>query len=155
MTVLVKTVLASTMLLTALTGLSLAKDVKVGEIVISNPWARQSPMSAKVAAGFLTMTNEGKADDRLLKASAAFAPKVQLHDMKMAGDVMKMEELPEGIPVPAGATVELKPKSLHIMFMDVMAQPKAGDVLKATLTFEKAGPVEVEFEVKDPGAGMN
>ncbi len=95
-----------------------AHEIKVGDIVIGHPWSRQSPMHADVAAGFMLITNEGKEDDRLVKATAEISPKVQLHDMKIDGDVMKMVELPEGIPIPAGGEVELKPKSLHIMFMD-------------------------------------
>jgi len=155
MNILAKIAFASALFFTALQGAALAHEIKVGDIVISDPWARQSPMSAKVAAGFLTITNEGKADDKLVKASAEITPMVQIHDMKMVGDVMKMVEMPEGISIPAGATVELKPKSLHIMFMDVKDQPKAGEVIKGTLTFEKAGTVAVEFAVKEPGADMN
>lgn len=151
----VRTVLAFALIFTACASTSMAGDAKIGDLVISGAWIRQSPMSAKVAGGFLTITNNGKTDDRLVKASAELSPMVQLHDMKMLGEVMKMEELAEGIPVPAGATVELKPKSLHVMFMDVKAQAKAGDTVKVTLTFEKAGQVEVGFEVKEPGAGMN
>jgi copper(I)-binding protein len=132
-----------------------AHDVKLGDLVIGQPWSRQSPMAADVAAGFLVITNQGKADDRLLRATAEITPVVQLHDMKMVGDLMKMVELPEGIPIPAGAKVELKPKSLHIMFIDIESQPEAGGIFKGTLTFEKAGTVDVEFEVRPPNAGMN
>ncbi|MFN4144145.1 copper chaperone PCu(A)C [Aestuariivirga sp.] len=132
-----------------------AHEVKAGDLVIGHPWSRQSPMAANVAAGFLVITNTGMEDDRLVKATAEISPTVQLHDMKMEGDVMKMVEIPEGIPIPAGATVELKPRSLHIMFMDLAAPPQQGQLFKGTLTFEKAGTVEVEFEVLAPGAVMN
>jgi copper(I)-binding protein len=146
---------AAFLLASALTGVAAAHEIKFGDLVISHPWARQSPASAKVAAGFLTITNNGTADDRLVKATAEITPVVQLHDMKMVGEVMKMVELPEGIPIPAGTTIALKPKSLHIMFMDVETQPSAGDIFKGSLTFEKAGTVEVEFEVKDASAGTH
>ena len=132
-----------------------AHEIKVGDIVIGHPWSRQSPMHADVVAGFMVITNEGKEDDPLVKAKAEISPKVQFHDMKIEGDVMKMVELPEGIPIPAGGEVELKPKSLHSMFMDMPKAPKEGEVFKATLTFEKAGTVEVDFEVLAPDAGMH
>ena len=131
-----------------------AHDIKVGNLVISHPWSRQSPMAADVAAGFFTIQNTGSEDDRLLKATAEITPKVQLHDMKIENDVMKMVELPAGIPIPAGQTVELKPKSLHVMFMDLKSQVKEGEQIKGTLVFEKVGTVEVEFEVMAPNAGM-
>jgi periplasmic copper chaperone A len=129
-------------------------EIKLGNLIIGKPWSRQSPMAADVAAGFLTIQNTGGEDDKLLKATAEITPKVQLHDMEMVNDVMKMVELPAGIPIPAGQTVELKPKSLHVMFMDLKTQVQQGTVFKGTLVFEKAGTVEVEFEVRAPNAGM-
>ena len=132
-----------------------AHEVKIGDLVINHPWSRQSPMSASVAAGFLTITNNGKQDDRLVKASSEISPMVQIHDMKMEGDVMKMVELPDGIVIPAGATVTLKPKSLHIMFMDLKAPVMEGEEIAGTLTFEKAGTVDIKYEVRAPDAGMD
>lgn len=132
-----------------------AHDTTVGGISIGHPWARQSPSGVDVAAGFMTITNGGKEVDRLVKATAAIAPTVQLHEMKMDGDVMKMAEIPGGIVIPPGATVELKPKSLHIMFMELKTPIKEGDVITGTLTFEKAGTVDVEYQVMAPNAGMN
>jgi periplasmic copper chaperone A len=129
--------------------------IKLGDLVIEQPWSRQSPMAADVAAGFLKITNQGQEDDRLIKAETAISAMTQLHDMKMEGDVMKMFELPEGIPIPAGSTVELKPKSLHLMFMGLAKPPVEGEHFTATLTFEKAGTVEVQFDVMAPGAHMN
>jgi periplasmic copper chaperone A len=131
-----------------------AHDIKLGKLIISHPWSRQSPMAADVAAGFFSVQNTGDEDDRLLKATAEITAKVQLHDMKIENDVMKMVELPAGIPIPAGQTIELKPKSLHVMFMDLKSQVKEGEEIKGTLVFEKAGTVEVMFEVMAPNAGM-
>ena len=132
-----------------------AHEIKIGDLTISHPWSRQSPMGADVAAGFMKITNNGATDDKLIKATAEIAPMVQLHDMKMDGDVMKMFEVEGGIAIPAGQTVELKPKSLHVMFMQMPKQPDVNSSFKGTLTFEKAGSVDVEFEVVEPGASMD
>lgn len=132
-----------------------AHEIRVGDLLIEHPWARQSPMKADVAAGFMVITNEGTEDDRLVKVTADISKNVQLHDMKMDGDVMKMVELPDGIVIPAGSTVTLKPRSLHVMFMDVAKQPIEHEVFNGTLVFEKAGTVPVNFEVMAPTAGMN
>ena len=132
-----------------------AHEIKIGNLLIDHPWARQSPMKADVMAGFMVITNEGTEDDRLVKVTADISSNVQLHDMKMEGDVMKMVELPEGIVIPAGATVKLKPKSLHVMFMNVAKQPAEGEAFSGTLIFEKAGTVQADFEVMAPNAGMN
>lgn len=130
-------------------------EIKIGNLVISAAWSRQSPMAADVAAGFLTIANQGAEDDRLIRAEATISAMTQIHDMKMEGDVMKMVELPEGIVIPAGGKVELKPKSLHLMFMGLAKPPVEGEHFTARLTFEKAGSVEVTFDVKAPGAHMN
>ncbi|WP_373503855.1 copper chaperone PCu(A)C [Aestuariivirga sp.] len=132
-----------------------AHETKIGDIVISHPWSRQSPMAADVGAGFMVIENTGQQDDRLVRATATISDNVQLHDMKMVDDVMKMVELAGGIPIPAGAKVELKPGSLHVMFLELKAPVKEGETIAGTLIFEKAGTIEVEFEVGAPNAGMN
>ncbi|MCA3573203.1 MAG: copper chaperone PCu(A)C [Aestuariivirga sp.] len=130
-------------------------EIKLGDLVITGAWSRQSPMAADVSAGFLKIQNAGQQDDRLIKAETTISAMTQLHDMKMEGDVMKMAELQGGIPIPAGGTVELKPKSLHLMFMGLSKPPVEGERFTATLTFEKAGAVEVSFEVKAADAQMH
>ena len=132
-------------------GMGRAHEFKAGDLLIEHPWSRQAPHAADVAAGFMKIVNNGKEDDRLVKVTAEISGMAQLHDMKMEGDVMKMFELPDGIPVPAGGTVELKPKSLHIMFMKLKSLPVADTKFHGTLTFEKAGTVEVEFAVEKAG----
>ena len=124
-----------------------AHEIKLGDLVISHPWSRPSPMASDVAAGFMKITNTGSTDDRLISATSSITETVQLHDMKMDGEVMKMFEVPGGIAIPAGKTVELKPKSLHVMFMKLKRAPAEGEEFKGTLTFEKAGTIEIEYEV--------
>jgi len=132
-------------------GLALAHDFKVGEIEIDHPYTRAMLPGAKVGGGYLTITNNG-ADDRLVAIATARAGDAQLHEMKMDGEVMVMRELKDGVALPAGATVELKPGGYHIMFMNVDQSFKEGETIEATLTFEKAGSVDVEFAV-GPAAG--
>ncbi len=137
-----------------LPGLAHAHETKVGAITIEHPWMRPSPMKATTAAGFLIITNIGAEDDRLIKATSTITANVQIHDMKMEGDVMKMVELTEGIVIPAGQSVVLKPRSLHVMFQDVEAMPEPGTEVRGTLVFEKAGSVDVTYEVAGPHEGM-
>lgn len=132
---------------------ALAHDFKVDDIEIDHPYARAMIPGAKVGGGYMTLTNEGSADDRLVSASSERAGSVQLHEMKIDGGVMIMREVQGGIAVPKGATVELKPGSYHVMFMNVAQPFKEGETIKATLTFEKAGPVNVEFAVGPAGGG--
>lgn len=154
MKLLCKIVFSSALVLASIAGVN-AHEVKLGNLVIHHPWSRQSPMAAEVAAGFMTITNTGTEDDRLVKVTSAISKSAQIHDMKMVGDVMKMEELPDGIVIPAGGSVKLKPKSLHIMFMGLQQQVMEGEEFSGTLTFEKAGTVTVDYEVAAPGGNMD
>lgn len=125
---------------------------KVGDLVVTSPWTRATPGGAKIAGGYLKITNNGKTDDRLVKATASISDRVEVHEMSMNDGVMKMRALPEGLTIRPGETVELKPGGFHMMFMDIKQPLKQGDTMKATLTFEKAGSVEVSFNVGSIGA---
>jgi copper(I)-binding protein len=124
-----------------------AEDVTIGSLKISDPYVRAMVPGAPVGGGYVTITNIGNTDDRLITASSPRAGTVQIHEMKMDKDVMVMRELPDGLAIPAGKTVELKPGGYHVMFMTVGEPFKEGQVVRATLTFEKAGSVDVDFPV--------
>lgn len=138
--------------LVALSSGAFAHEYKAGDLTIGHPWSRATLPGAKVAAGYLTVTNGGSAPDRLVAATGAIAGKTEIHEMSVdAAGVMTMRPLTAGVDIPAGATVELKPGGMHIMFMDLTGAVKAGEMFKGTLTFEKAGTVDIEFKVEDKG----
>lgn len=124
-----------------------AHEFKAGDLEIDHPNSRAMLPGAPVGGGFLTIVNNGSEPDRLVSVASPAAGDVQLHEMAMENDVMKMRKLENGIDIPAGATVEFKPGGLHIMFMDVKEPFREGTAVPATLVFEKAGPVEIEFSV--------
>jgi copper(I)-binding protein len=131
---------------------ALAHDYKLGSLEIGNPWTRATPPSAQSGGGFLTITNQGTTPDRLVAVRSTASNKAEIHEMKMDGNVMRMRELEKGLEIPPGATVELKPGSYHLMFMELKA-PFAKDAkIPATLVFEKAGSVDVELSVAAMGA---
>lgn len=130
-----------------------AHDYKLGTLEIGNPWTRATPPSAQSGGGFLTITNKGTTSDRLTAVRSTASTTVEIHEMKMDGNVMRMRELEKGVEIAPGATVELKPGGYHIMFMNLKAPfTKDGKIL-ATLVFEKAGSIDVELDVAALGAG--
>jgi copper(I)-binding protein len=139
---------AAVIALTTLT--TLAHDFKAGAITIDHPYARSTVAGQPVGGGFMRFVNGGGAD-RLVSASAKVSKSVELHEMTMAGDVMKMRQV-DAIELPAGQTVELKPGGYHVMFIGLKAPLKVGDRFPLTLTFEKAGAVTVDMMVMAPGA---
>ena len=103
--------------------------------------------TAKVAAGYLSITNSGSEPDRLLGGHVDFAGIVDVHEMKINDGVMTMRSVPEGLVIPAGHTVVLKPGAEHIMFMKLREQMKEGEIRTVVLQFEKAGKIEIKFTV--------
>ena len=136
----------------ALGGTALAQDYTAGPLKIEQPWTRATPAGAKVAGGYVAVTNTGATPDRLLGGSSEIAGKVEIHEMAMNNGVMNMRGLPDGVELKPGAKLELKPGGYHIMFMDLKRQLKEGEKVKGTLSFEKAGAVPVEFSVQSVGA---
>ncbi len=129
-----------------------AGDIKVGDIVITAPWTRATPGGAKVAGGFMRLTNTGKTADRLIGGSLPQAGRFEVHEMAITNNVMVMRQLEKGLEIKPGETVELKPGSFHVMFMELKEPLKQGAPLKGTLVFEKAGTVSVEYQVAPVGA---
>jgi copper(I)-binding protein len=129
-----------------------ALEFKAGSITIEHPWSRATPGGAQVAVGYLTIENDAATPDRLVSATAEIAGKTQIHLMSMADGVMTMREVSEGVPVPANGSVALDPNAYHLMFKDLKRPLTEGEEFKGTLTFEKAGTVDVTFEVEGMGA---
>lgn len=118
---------------------------------VQDAWARPTVQGQKAGGGFLRI--DSPAADRLVGGSTPVAGRVELHTMKMEGDVMRMREV-EAIELPAGQPVALQPGGLHLMLMELKAPLKNGDRFPLTLKFEKAGDVQVEVQVRSqPPAG--
>jgi copper(I)-binding protein len=128
-----------------------AHAFKVGDIEIGHPWSRATPAGAKVAGGYLTITNTGAVADRLVAISSDISAKAELHEMAVTNGVMTMRPVASGLEIPAGGKVALAPGGFHLMFFDLKRQPKQGETFSATLRFEKAGTVTVDFAVEGIG----
>lgn len=125
-----------------------AHDYTLGALEIGHPWAR--PSTGKTGAAYFTIKNNGGAD-KLTGIAADVSAKVQLHDMEMDGNIMRMRKL-DALPLPAGETVNVAPGGLHIMLIGLTAPLKLGDTFPMRLTFERAGTIEVSVAVENPAA---
>lgn len=139
-------------LLFASTATGIAHDFKSGGVELEHPWARATPAGAKVAAGYVAITNHAAAPDRLVSASAEIAGRTEIHEMAVKDGIMTMRRLPDGLPVPANGKAALKPSSAHLMFLELKRPLKQGESFDGTLTFEKAGTVKVTFAVQAVGS---
>ena len=131
-----------------------AADVRVGNLVLSQPYMRASMGQARNTAGYLGIQNTGKTPDQLVSASCACADMVMIHMTQISGTIASMKPM-GGLDIPAGATATLAPGGTHLMVMGLKAPIKAGATVDVTLTFAKAGKVKVAFMAVDrPGAAM-
>lgn len=141
-------ILAAGLATALLAGPAASHDYKVGELEIGHPYAIES--TGKTAAGYFSITNHGTTADRLV-AIRADLPRAEVHATQTnANGVARMAPV-EALDVPPGGTVALEPGGLHVMFMGLAQPLAAGASLPATLVFEKAGDVTVDFNVEPRG----
>lgn len=120
------------------------------EISVTEAWGRPSPSVATTGAFYMNIANEGGAD-RLVSATSEACGTVELHESVMSEDgVMSMRPLEEGIEIPAGKTVELKPGGMHVMCIQKKADFTPGAELTLALEFEKFGTVILGVEIREP-----
>ena len=130
---------------------NMSQTVTTNAIKVENAYTRATVPGQQVAGGFMKIENKGASVDQLLSASSPAAGEVQLHEMAMEGNVMKMRQVKD-IAVPAGGAVELKPGGLHLMFMNIKAPLTAGETVPVKLKFAKAGELEVKMPVNAMGS---
>jgi copper(I)-binding protein len=130
-----------------------AHEFTKGSLHIGHPWSRATPQGASVGAGYLVIENRGAEADRFVSVSvsAEIAGRAELHEMAVQDGVMRMRPLPRGVEVAPGMAAKFEPGGLHVMFLDLKRPFTLGERFKATLNFEKAGAVEVEFVVEAMG----
>ena len=128
------------------------QEYKANSIEVDQPWSTATPRGADVAAGYMTIKNTGTEPDRLTGGSTPVAGKVEVHEMTMENGIMRMRPLSSGLEIKPGQTVELKPNSFHLMLENLKQPVQQGKSFKATLTFAKAGSLDVDFAVAPIGA---
>jgi len=132
----------------------LAHEVTVGDLQIIHPHIPQPAASAKAAGGFMAIVNNGTEAERLIGIESDIAAKSEVHKSKVDEDGVGTMTHLDAIDIPPGETVDLEHGSYHIMFMGLSRTLTEGEMRKATLIFERAGRVEVEFQIDPPvGAG--
>lgn len=122
----------------------------MAKLEIKSAWVRAMPPNAKNSAAYLMVHNPTDQADRLIAAQSPIAKMVEIHTVEKQGEAMIMMTV-DGVPVPAKSMATLKPGGYHIMLMGLNQAPKTGDQVPLTLTFEKAGDVQVTAAVQESG----
>ncbi|MDO9091152.1 MAG: copper chaperone PCu(A)C [Rubrivivax sp.] len=141
--------LCPTLALIALLGCSAAQ----AQTTVADPWVRGT-VAQQRATGLFAQITSAKGG-RFVSASSPVAGVVEIHEMAMHGNVMKMRALPNGLELPAGKAVDLKPGGYHVMLLDLKQQMKAGDTVPVTLVFEGADKKRETVEIQAPVRALN
>ena len=122
------------------------------QVNVQDAWARGTVAGQKATGAFMKL--EAAKASRLVSASSPVAGVVEIHEMAMENNVMKMRAIP-GLALPAGKTVELKPGGYHVMLIDLVKPLGKGDTVPVTLTIQdkdgRKSTVEVKAEVRALG----
>ena len=135
------------LIFTFITSPSAASSMKFNGLVLSNFWIKETIGNHKITSGYLTIENKNNFDERLETVTSEISEKTQLHNMVVKNDIMKMENLNNGIVIRAKSKLSLKPGSYHIMFMKLRKPLKITKKYKVILNFKNAGSVTLEMPV--------
>lgn len=125
------------------------KTVNVGSLRIDDYAMRASLGNVPTSAVYVSVTNNGKTEDRLLSASCACAGMAMLHQTSVSGGMASMGDVPGGFVIRPDTTMALKPGGSHIMLMNIKHRLKAGSYETVKLTFAKAGVIALQVPVTD------
>jgi copper(I)-binding protein len=126
------------------------------QVDVTSAWVRPAVPGQSATGAFMTLTSKEGA--RLLGAASAVAGVVEIHEMAMEGNVMRMRAI-RGLDLPAGRAVQLKPGGYHVMLMDLKRPLAVGEKVRVELRLETRDkrlvtqPVDVEVRSQPPGAG--
>jgi copper(I)-binding protein len=137
---------------TLLMSLALAALSSTAQVTVSEPWVRATVPQQKATGAFMKL--QSAQDARLISAKSAVAGVVEVHEMAMDAGVMKMRAV-DGLALPMGKAVDLKPGGYHVMLMDLKSQLKDGDAVPLTLTFETKDGKRQTMEVKATARNMS
>ncbi len=127
---------------------SMAHDYQQGDLHIEHPWSRPTPPGTPMGVGYLVITNSSGEDITLTAAQSPRAGRVSIHETSMHEGLMRMQPLKDGLTIPAGKTVELKPQSYHLM-LEQLTQPLVeGESIPLRLDFDGAEAMDVELKVE-------
>jgi|SRR5450631_82437 copper(I)-binding protein len=124
-----------------------SEEVKVGDLLVSQPWSRAAPRGAELASGYLTIENKGATPDRFIGGSTEIAEKLQIQQSGMVGGALTLNPVAGGLTISPGDKVVLAPHGYHLTLSNLKSRMKKGTKVPITLEFEKAGKVTVPFEV--------
>lgn len=122
------------------------------QVTVKDAWVRATVPQQQATGAFMQLS--AAKDSKLVSASSPLTPVVEVHEMAMQDNVMRMRQIP-AVELPAGKAVDLKPGGYHVMLLDLKQQVKEGDTVPITLVFEGKDGKRESMEIKAPVRALN
>lgn len=123
---------------------------QTASVTVHDAWIREPMGGRNMTGAFAVVENTSATQRAIVAASADISDKVELHEMKNEGGMMKMSPV-QRIAIPANGKLELKPGSFHVMLFDLKSKPASGSKVRLTLTLDDGSKVAAEATVRSPG----
>lgn len=140
------------LLTTSIIAAALAAPAVHAQVTVSDAWVRATVPQQKASGAFMQL--QAAQDSKLVSASSPVTPVVEVHEMAMQDNVMRMRQIP-AVALPAGKPVSLKPGGYHIMLLNLTRQLKEGDTVPLTLVVEDAAGKRETVAVSAPVRALN
>jgi len=127
-------------------------ETRLGDLVITGAWTRATVRKSPIGTAYVTIENKGTADDRLIAVRSPISETAQIHTTLMDHGIMILRQLINGIEIPAGASVTLKPGGEHLMFIGLRHPIRRGETVPVTLVFAKAGEITLDMTAAPVGS---
>ncbi len=140
--------------LTLVAPAAFAHEYSQDQVKVDHPWSRPTPPGTPMGVGYMSISNSGSSDVTLVGATTPRAGHVSIHETSMHDGVMRMQPVKGGLTIPAGATVDLKPHSFHLMLEKLNGPLQEGEKIPLTLNFKGANDMDVMLAVEPLDGGM-
>lgn len=136
----------------AITPAPAGQVIALGDLKLVGPFSRATPPRAPTGGAYFTIVDTGTEGDRLLSASTPLADEVQMHEMSVQNDIMRMRQVTAGLRVPEGGELALTPSGTHIMLVGLKQPLLQGETLPLTLVFERSGTITLDIPIASVAA---
>ena len=129
------------------TSQSFSETISFKGLVLSNFWIKNVIANSKTTSGYIKIENKNEKNERLISVESNISKRTELHYMNIKNDIMIMKHLEDGVLIKSKSQINLKPGSLHIMFIDLTKSFNKTSNQKVKFNFENAGSIIINMPI--------
>ena len=126
---------------------SISDTITFKGLILSNFWIKNVIANSKTTSGYIKIENKNEKNERLISVESNFSKRTELHYMNIKNDIMIMKHLEDGVLIKSKSQINLKPRSFHIMFIDLTKSFNRTNNQKVKFNFENAGSIIINMPI--------